>query len=345
VNLTPTTWPEPRTTPRAPRPTLQGLWTLDFGLRPSAFTLIEILVAVALLSFIVLGLFAMFTQVQRAFVSSMNQVDQLEAGRAVAQLLPAEIEQLTPSGANAVTFYTQTIGSAPVTQSLPGTTTAMRLNLLQDCFILLRTNQTWVGIGYCVRTNDASGRLWWPECGPGQLGVGSLYRYCATTNVLRSDTHYQGLPSDPSQLYTAFYTASQPGSMLISNRLCDGVIHLYFAAFATNGFPIVSYGGYTNAFFRTNALTLGYSPVLPSQAHANSYANPVALVFWSNSLPASVELQLGVLEQHAVDRYNAIGTPAARLNYLTNSDYYLSSRVNLFRQRIPIRNVDPLAYQ
>ena len=37
-----------------------------------AFTLLEILVAVALLSFIVLGLFAMFNQTQRAFRQSMT---------------------------------------------------------------------------------------------------------------------------------------------------------------------------------------------------------------------------------------------------------------------------------
>jgi hypothetical protein len=292
----------------------------------------------------------MFHQVQRAFVSSMNQTDQLEAGRAVAQMLPAELEQTTPSGANAVTFYTQTIANStpltPLTQSLPGTT-ATRLNLLQDCFILLRTNQTWVGIGYCVRTNDAGGGLWWPETGPGsgQLGVGSLYRWSAATNVLRSDSPYLGLPSDPSQLYRAFAIASQPGSTLISNKICDGVVHFYLAAFATNGFPIVSLSSHTNACFRTNALTLGYNVVLPAQAAQNSYANPVALVFWSNAVPASVELQLGILEQHAVDRYTSIGTPAARLNYLQSPNYYVSSRVNLFRQRIPIHNVDPSAYQ
>ena len=94
----------------------------------AAFTLVEILVTVALLAFIILGLFAMFNQVQRAFRSSMNQVDQLEAGRAVTGLLPAEFEQTTPCGANAVTFSAQVIGTfplplcpVPLTQSLPGT--------------------------------------------------------------------------------------------------------------------------------------------------------------------------------------------------------------------------------
>jgi hypothetical protein len=56
-----------------------------------------------------------------------------------------------------------------------------------------------------------------------------------------------------------------------------------------------------------------------------------------------VELQLGILEQHAVERYNSMGDPTSRLNYLQRAEN--ASRVNLFRQRISIRNVNPLAYQ
>jgi hypothetical protein len=80
----------------------------------------------------------------------------------------------------------------------------------------------------------------------------------------------------------------------------------------------------------------------PSSYYPDNWAG---LYFWSNAVPAAVELELGILEQHALERYNSIGDPNARLNYLQSTNYYLSSRVQLFRQRIPIRNVDPLAYQ
>ena len=76
--------------------------------------------------------------------------------------------------------------------------------------MLLRQNQTWIGIGYCVRTNDATGRLWLPECGPGQLGVGSLYRFVASTNVIQNN----GLRSDPTQLLAAFSSACRPAQRL-----------------------------------------------------------------------------------------------------------------------------------
>jgi prepilin-type N-terminal cleavage/methylation domain-containing protein len=325
-----------------------------------AFTLVEILVTIALLSMIVLGLFAVFNQVQRAFRSSMNQVDQLAAGRAVTEMLPRELEQITPCGGSAVTFAAQVIPSAPLTQSLPGMTGTppiMRMNLLEDCFILLRQNQTWTGIGYCVRTDDGTGHLYLPQSAPGTNGVGSLYRYAASLPVLYYNSNnardpLNGTPNDPSQLYTSFAKACQPGSansLDISNRICDGVIHFYLTAYATNGFPIVwntSYG--TNAAcFRPDAYTLNwrYSVVRPALTVQNSaYPGNLSLLrFWSNAVPASVELQFGVLEQHALDRYNSIGDATARFNYLQRPDN--TSRVHLFRQRIPIRNVNTLAYQ
>jgi prepilin-type N-terminal cleavage/methylation domain-containing protein len=314
-----------------------------------AFTLVEILVTMALLSFIMVGLFAAFNQVQRAFRSSMSQVDRLEAGRAVTELLPRDIEQITPCGGNARTFNTLMVGSSPpyftpLTQSLPGTT-LVRTNLLQDCFLLTRQNQTWVGIGYCVRVSDANGHLLLPGTGLGQLGVGSLYRFVTTTNVLQSN----GTRSDPGVLYTNFLIAAQSGSAAISNRICDGVIHFYLGAYAINGFPFFSDGSHTNVYFQTNALGASppyyYSTVHPARAVAGSSypGNLAELRFWSNAVPAAVEMQLGILEQPAWERYNSIPVPAARLAYLQRPD--VASRVHLFRQRVPIRNVDPLAYQ
>ena len=311
----------------------------------SAFTLVEILVTMALLAFIMVGLFAAFNQVQRAFRSSMGQVDRLEAGRAVTELLPRDLEQLTPCGANVVTFSAQVIPNETVlTQSLPGTG-LQRTNLLQDVFILTRQNQTWVGIGYCVRVSDASGNLLLPESGPGQLGVGSLYRFVTTTNVLKSD----GTRSDPSTLYTSFLNACATPSAVISNRICDGVIHFYVGAYATNGFPIFSDNSHTNAYFRTNALRVAppyyYLTLHPAQVVAKaSYPNSVAWLYcWSNAVPAALEMQLGLLEQPAWERYNSIPAPAARLAYLQRSE--VASSVHLFRQRVTIRNVDPSAYQ
>jgi prepilin-type N-terminal cleavage/methylation domain-containing protein len=313
------------------------------------FSLIEILVTVALLSFIILGLFAMFHQTQRAFTSSMTQTDVLESGRVVTDMLARELEQLTPSGRNAVNFYAQIPNATPLTQSLPGTTSGnpiTRTYYLEDFFVLTRQNQTWTGIGYCVRNSDASGQLWPAEIAPGRAGVGSLYRYTASTNVLQAN----GLPSDPNQLYVNFLRACVPGSVAsraISNRICDGVVHLHLRAFATNGFPLFSSGSGTNAFFlvRTNGPNFGYSFLRQASAVPNAACPDRlgSLYSWSNAVPAYLELELGVLESRTLARYNSISDPTARRNYFQRDDN--STRVHLFHQRVPVRNVDPAAFQ
>lgn len=331
----------------SPLTTDHGPQTTDHG--PRGFTLVEILVTVALLAFIILGLYAMFTQVQRAFRQSMSQVDLLEAGRAVTEMLPRELEQITPAGypyPHGVNFCVQLPTGNPLIQPLPGSA-MQRTNLLQDCFMLLRDNQTWEGIGYCVRTNDADGRLWLAESGPGQLSVGSLYRFSVRTNVLRDD----GLPADPTAIFRAFQAACVSGSAnsrIISNRICDGVVHFYLRAFAPNGFPIFSDGVNTNAFYRAdNGLTRPWTfgAVRGAWTQASSrYPDTLAgCYFLSNAVPACVDMELGILDQRTWERYNAVGAPAAQLAYLQRTN--ISSRVQLFRQRIPVRNVDPSAYQ
>ena len=73
--------------------------------RGGGFSLVEILVVVGLLSIIILGLVAMFSQTQRAFRLGLTQVDVLESGRAVTDMMTRELSQMTPSRAsNAVNF-------------------------------------------------------------------------------------------------------------------------------------------------------------------------------------------------------------------------------------------------
>ena len=314
-----------------------GNWQSAIG--NPAFTLLEILVSVALLSVIVLGLFAMFHQTQRAFRQSMTQTDILEAGRAVTEMIPRELEQITPSRRpyypypNGVNFYAQLLNATPLTQPLPGST-LVRTSLLQDCFMLLRQNQNWVGIGYCVRTSDANGVLRYPETEPGKLGVGTLYRFTATLpavyyNINSAQDPRNGLAQDPSQLFAAFVAVSSPGSAAstaLSNRICDGVIHFRLRAFDTNGMLLTT--NYANMDVR-------YSTTAPGEIGL--------YVLCSNAVPAAVEMELGLLEQHTWERYNSIANATARTAYLKRDD--LSSRVHLFRQRVPVRNVDPLAYR
>src|SRR5688572_7407791 len=73
-----------------------------------AFSLIEILVAVTLLSVITIGLLAMFYQTQKAFRIGTSQVDVLESGRAAMQLICRDLQQMHTSTMDNVTnFYAE----------------------------------------------------------------------------------------------------------------------------------------------------------------------------------------------------------------------------------------------
>jgi hypothetical protein len=290
----------------------------------AAFSLIEVLVTIALLTLIILGLFVMFAQVQKAFRGSMTQVDVLEAGRAAMEMLPREIEQIAPSNQRGVNFFTEVLNTEPLTQFLPGSS-LFRTNVMEDFFMLKRDNRTWVGVGYFVRTNDINGLLWLPQThagSPGKAGAGTLYRFTTST----SDPY-----RDPLDLFTAFDNARRQGITRVTNvnRIADGVLHFKFRAYDTNGSLIT-----TNIYRRSPNTFVTYpSSVLPNEVHLYS--------FFSNAVPAAIEMELGILEQANWQRFKAMQVADVQHNYLSNH----AGQVHIFRQRIPIASVDPRAYQ
>src|SRR5207249_3230361 len=111
-------------------------------------------------SFIVLGLLAMFHQVQKAFRSSMTQVDVLESGRSITHMTARDLEQMVASSFNSTNplayqttnffaFVSPDFASA-LHQPLPGNVPE-RTNVVQTIFFLSKVNQDWIGTGYQVR--------------------------------------------------------------------------------------------------------------------------------------------------------------------------------------------------
>ncbi len=106
------------------------------------------------------------------------------------------------------------------------------------------------------------------------------------------------------------------------SQILPGVMSFKVRAFDTNGFWIT-----------TN--------------HANFVATNTAFGevkwygFYSNAVPAAVEVELGVLEDRTLQRVQSISGLTHQSNYLAQQ----AGKVHLFRQRFTIRNVDPSAYQ
>lgn len=287
--------------------------------RPArAFSLVEIMLAVSLLSLIVLALMAVFNSTQQAFRASVTQTDVLEGSRSAVDLITTDLRALTASGGDnngPVNFstldnsfnITPSLDYFPLQQGLIGSgTSARRTNVLNWCFLLGRENTKWIGVGYLVvATNN--------------YPLYPLYRFYAETNLAAS----------PANLYVQFMNTIQASQWTNLSHVMDGVVHLTVRAYDTNG------------VWLTNGYGVGMLPTVKNTVFYSPYLGEVGCYFHSNSLPAAVELQMGVLEDRILQRAASIPVTTARSNYLSGQ----AGAVHLFRQRVSIPNVDPTAYQ
>lgn len=276
--------------------------------RGRGFSLIEIMVTVTLLSVIILGLVTMFNQTQRAFTTSLNQVDVLEGGRTAADMIAREMEQNTPS-------YYSNVFNFDVNPPLISTATNyvwplanppdVRTNVMEQLFFLTRYNRQWNAVGFEVEPDSLAN------------GVGTLYRY-SSNNVP---------PSNLANQRNIFESAtSQLSTNTNFNRIIDGVVDFRIRAFGTNG----------------NLLVGRISPTINAITNRSpSTQNEFIYQFRGNAVPAYVEVELGILETRTLERYRSYSNnPSLALPYLTNH----AAQVHIFRQRIPIRAVDTDAY-
>lgn len=271
----------------------------------AAFTLIEIMVAMLLLSVIVIGLVAMFGQTQSAFRIGMAQSDITEAGRSVMNLVARELMEAAPSRMNASNFIIYNDPALPpLRQEITGSTPVnprVRTNVLQTIFFLTRQNKQWSLVGYGF--------------GLAPDGFGTLYRF--ETNL-------------PAALLP-YATQIFPGHAITNfSRVADGIVHFRLRALDTNG-VVVWAPPSTNLHQQVFS---GYSPNGSGEQD-----------FWfaSNAVPYALGIEIGVLPPRMVERLRALPTPGARTNYLGQA--FVSGGVELYQQRITLPQADVTAYQ
>jgi prepilin-type N-terminal cleavage/methylation domain-containing protein len=291
----------------------------------AGFSLLEVMLAVAIMGVIVASLYAVFNQTQRALRSNVDQVDVLEGGRATMELIMRELADMSASGyvgemnfsagippllsesggavAKTIRRYYAVSRESDYPKDLAGFRPSYqglsmqqnRTNLLQEAYWFRRVGN--VHQGKSLRVINA------------RNGIGTLARYeFAITNPPR---HRLDLFSN-----VALAAATNYAQML------DGVIHLRFTTYDQNGFPILPAPWNTNIYWgidRTN------EPAAPTETRVQ---------FLSNALPAFVEVELGVIEPTALTRFRAFPAESAfARDFLSNR----VGQVHLFRQRVPIR--------
>ncbi|MFZ0827032.1 MAG: prepilin-type N-terminal cleavage/methylation domain-containing protein [Verrucomicrobiia bacterium] len=296
--------------------------TASIGNRKSeivnGFTLVEILVVVVLLSFIILALMTVFNATQNAFRAGITQTDVMEGGRSAIGLIKSDLESMTPSfgvsngAVNFTTYVIATGTNTPLVQSLVGSSSGqLRTNVLESFYILTRQNTTWTGTGYLVDVNSTN-------------YLNPLYRFTMSTNVMADG---------PAMLYTNFLNTP----ITNMSHMLDGVVHLTVRAYDPKGYWMTNIYDYYNGQNLTNQ-NVSF-PSSPAQT-----LGEVEFIMYSNTLPAAVEVELGVLEDRVLLRAASLPNfppGLAQSNYLAQQ----AGKVHLFRQRFPIRNVDPSAYQ
>ncbi len=291
-----------------------------------AFSLVELLVVMSLLSLIVLALMQVFSSTQRAFRASVTQTDVMEGGRAAVDLIGNDLRLMAASGGvtnGAVNFSVEDIFAydntyRPLEQNLPGGSDR-RSNFLNAIFILSRENTTWTGIGYYVDYRSAS-------------SLYPLYRFSASTNIY----------NNPLALRVAFFNAVNNnlarGVWTNMSHIIDGVVQLSLNAYDANGVWMRYDYNFNHA----------QVPDVFTYKDASKTWTETRQYFFGNTLPVSVELEFAKLEDRAIKRAESLPNNLPALPPLDRRSLYLndqSGNVHIFRQHISIPNADRAAYQ
>jgi prepilin-type N-terminal cleavage/methylation domain-containing protein len=293
-----------------------------------AFTLIEVMVVMVLLSLIVIALMTVFNSTQAAFRASVTQTDVLESGRAAMDLITDDLRAMTPTlgisnqvvyvpgydGPGPVNFFagTNAYQNPPLIQPLIASSDS-RTNVQQDVFMLSRGNlngvPTWSGTGYAVflSTNNTY----------------SLYRFSTNHPVAQTVAASNLFWVD----FQNFIASPTNGGY---SHLLDGVVNFQVRTFDASGGLIL-----------TNRMNIYTNVVGHSATPSQIFYTANSVYFFSNALPASVEIEMATIEDRSLQRAESLPFFVARSNYLAQQ----AGKVHVFRQRVAIPNVDPSVYQ
>lgn len=306
------------------------------------FTVLELLLAVSIMTVIVIGLYTVFDQTQKALRGTISQVDVLEGIRATSDLVGRELEGVSYLALPRYTnFY---VARNPLTESVPIvglSQNALLTTVIQDVFFHTRVGERWTAIGFWVGPLRTNANLTAP------ISVGRLYRF--STNITEGQIRGMAAPNNNAAQRNALLTAFHSNQRIpLSAPILDGVVHFRIIAYDESGVPL---------YPATNQFSQNYLDLLDAQfdqlrntfvlAADSTFAATIeagpgqSMQYLFSDLsfpshPGAIDVELGVLEPQVVRQYESIAEvqPLEAAKFLSRH----AGQIHLFRQRIPLRN-------
>jgi hypothetical protein len=266
------------------------------------------LVSTAMLSFIVIGLTAMFVQTQKAFKNGIKATTVTDAGRTIMDMIATDMRQMSDGNNPAVTnLYWAWPANPPSIQYVQygAGMLPFRTNQIDEIYVLEHTNTTWMGVGYAVLNLVPGSRY----------PFGTLYRYQTNFNLpyLTSNNF----------LFWPFFEALQTQDFTNQaywHRVADGVISLKLRTYDQNG----------NEPWIESTDFGDYAPEAQMSYPFSSFNGQPA----SNTLPTAVDVELAILEPDALAQARFLtGAPAALVNFMQTNAV---TKMEVFHRRISI---------
>jgi len=307
-----------------------------------AFSLLELLVAIGLLTLVILTLYAMFDQTQKALHANISQTDVMESGRSVMELIVRDIERArSPNLAGAINLAIQKAdfvksASAPDTFVPPRITDAKHRDYPLNSLFFLGQAQSnlWTAFGFYVGHNaDASkppdetlGTLYrfqdpYPQSARGLAAADRFLAFYYYYDVLKASSVSLNRPDPKNDNYlNRFHRATN------STRLLDNVLFFRVLPFGREGLPVDQ--NTPRAYFAaTNPLAKGITVT------NNPVSTQYSTAFTGTALPSAVEIELGMLSPRLWTQYTNQASFDLKTNFLAKH----TADILVFRQRIPLR--------
>jgi prepilin-type N-terminal cleavage/methylation domain-containing protein len=312
--------------------------------RSRGFSLIELLVSVSLLSVIVLALYAMFDQTQKALRGAAGQVDVMEGARSALGLVIRDVQEAQPAGVPGGPHFAIRLGALPGLINNQGALFQERQPVIEEVFGLRGVgDHRWQVFGYFVAAEDSPATAVTPP-------IGTLYRYQDRMTASRGSEAGEYTMSTNDNTVQFSTRGSAAANLLLKNvlqlpgagartsvgyrtnasRVIDGVINFKITAYDAVGRPIDP--AYPADQFPASDGSQRFPPLLRENVVQNLFSE---VTYSNGAMPAYLEIELDTLEPRLLEQFRALPPNASiRNRYLTNN----LSRIQSFRQRIPIRS-------